>query len=129
MKKIAIPTSGNTIDDHFGHCQYYTIYTLGEDDAISSKEIMPSPGGCGCKSDIASVLKNMGVTTMIAGNMGEGALNKLNSAGLEVFRGFHGDTDSALNSFLEGEKGEDITCTNHGHGHNHGEGHSCNNHS
>ena len=25
MKKIAIPTREGMIDDHFGHCAYYTI--------------------------------------------------------------------------------------------------------
>lgn len=28
MKKIAIPTRENMVDDHFGHCAYYTIVTI-----------------------------------------------------------------------------------------------------
>ena len=29
-KKIAIPTREGMIDDHFGHCAYYTVFTLDE---------------------------------------------------------------------------------------------------
>lgn len=28
MKKIAIPTREGMVDDHFGHCAYYTVVTL-----------------------------------------------------------------------------------------------------
>lgn len=31
MMKIAIPTRDNVIDNHFGHCEYYTILTVGQD--------------------------------------------------------------------------------------------------
>ena len=31
MKKIAIPTRENMVDDHFGHFAYYTIVTINED--------------------------------------------------------------------------------------------------
>jgi len=122
MKKIAIPTNGNIVDGHFGHCQYYTIYTV-EDKSITRKEILPSPAGCGCKSDIASILAGMGVTVMLAGNMGEGAILNLSEAGLEVYRGFTGDTESVVKSFLEGNLGTDTVC-DHNHD-NQGEGHSC----
>ena len=44
----------------------------------------PSPQGCGCKSDIASKLQADGVTVMLAGNMGAGALAKLSACGIEV---------------------------------------------
>ena len=54
--KVAIPTRNNVVDDHFGHCEYYTIFTISEDKLIVCTEIQASPEGCGCKSNIASVL-------------------------------------------------------------------------
>jgi len=30
MKLIAIPTRDGMVDDHFGHCAYYTVVTLDE---------------------------------------------------------------------------------------------------
>lgn len=26
--KIALPSRHNNIDDHFGHCEYFTVYTV-----------------------------------------------------------------------------------------------------
>ena len=79
--KIAIPTKENVVDNHFGHCEYYTILTVGQDNQILSSETIPSPQGCGCKSNIAGELENMGVSVMLAGNMGQGALNVLTTVG------------------------------------------------
>ena len=53
--KIAIPTRDCRIDDHFGHCDHYTIYTI-ENKTIAAREELPSPQGCGCKSGIAADL-------------------------------------------------------------------------
>ena len=84
MKKIALPTRNGLIDDHFGHCEYYTILTVGQDNQILSSETIPSPQGCGCKSNIAGELENMGVSVMLAGNMGQGALNVLTTHHIKV---------------------------------------------
>ena len=89
--KIAIPTRGTTVDDHFGHCEFYTLFTVNEAKEIVDEETLPSPQGCGCKSNIASVLKEKGVTVMLAGSMGDGALNVLSNQGIQVLRGCKGD--------------------------------------
>lgn len=123
--KIAIPTNGNVVDGHFGHCQFYTIYTLNSDNSVEKKEILPSPAGCGCKSDIASILSQMGVSVLLAGNMGEGAVNKLSSAGLKTYRGYSGPIDNVVESYINGDLGNESLCNhNHDHGDN---GHTCSN--
>ena len=68
MKKIAIPTREGMVDDHFGHCAYYTVVTLDKQNQIVNLERLDSPEGCGCKSNIASVMQEMGITLMFAGN-------------------------------------------------------------
>ena len=73
MKLIAIPTRDGMVDDHFGHCAYYTVVTLDEQNQVVKQERLDSPEGCGCKSNIASVMQEMGITLMLAGNMGMGA--------------------------------------------------------
>ena len=73
--KIAVPTRDGQIDDHFGHCAYYTIFDI-EDNQIVSTSRLNSPEGCGCKSNIASEMEAMGISVMLAGNMGQGAKNK-----------------------------------------------------
>lgn len=57
--KICCPTKDGRIDDHFGHCAYYTIFTV-ENGQITAEETMASPEGCGCKSGIAPVLAEKG---------------------------------------------------------------------
>ena len=53
--KIALPTRDGRIDDHFGHCHHYTIYTIDAKQIVNTEEL-PSPEGCGCKSGIAADL-------------------------------------------------------------------------
>jgi len=121
--KVAVPTRGNNVDDHFGHCEAYTIFTVDANNKIEKTELLPSPQGCGCKSNIASVLKEMGITVMLAGNMGGGALNVLNRHGIEVYRGCSGDVRKLAESYLEGKISDSgLGCSHHEH---EGEEHQC----
>lgn len=121
--KVAVPTRGNAVDDHFGHCESYTVFTIDENKKIISSEIIPSPHGCGCKSNIAVILKEKGVNVMLAGNMGNGALNVLKSHGIEVFRGNKGDVHELTEAFLHGNVGDSGEgCKSHDH---QGEEHQC----
>jgi predicted Fe-Mo cluster-binding NifX family protein len=119
--KIAVPTKGTLIDDHFGHCESYTIFLVNEKKEIESTEILPSDSGCGCKSNIASVLQDKGVGILIAGSMGNGALNVLNTHGIKVLRGNSGEARVKVDEFLDGKLGDSgIACMHHGD-----EGHTC----
>jgi predicted Fe-Mo cluster-binding NifX family protein len=59
MKKLAIPTHEGMVDDHFGHCAYYTVVSLDEQNQVMNQERLDSPEGCGCKSNIATVRQEM----------------------------------------------------------------------
>ena len=84
MTKLAIPTREGRVDDHFGHCDHYSVFTIDDNKQVVSTERLDSPQGCGCKSNIASVMQQMGITMMLAGNMGMGAFNKLSAHGISV---------------------------------------------
>ena len=117
MMKIAIPTREGRVDDHFGHCDHYTIFAI-EDGAIVGSETLPSPQGCGCKSGIASVLAEMGVEVMLAGNMGQGAKNVLERNGIRVVRGCAGNVEVLIQTYLKGfvfDNGQ--ACDHHDCGH------------
>lgn len=117
--KIAVPTKNNSVDNHFGHCEYYTIFTIDEKNQIIEIEEMKSPQGCGCKSNVASILKNKGVTIMLAGNMGDGALQVLTKHNIQVFRGNNGDTKMLIENFLQGkivDSGKGCESHEHHHG-------------
>ena len=42
--KIAVPTREGVVDDHFGHCAYYTIFDI-VDGKIAGVSKMASPQG------------------------------------------------------------------------------------
>jgi predicted Fe-Mo cluster-binding NifX family protein len=119
MKKIAIPvTKSNQVDDHFGHCEFYGVYTISENNEIVDVQTIKSEQGCGCKSNIAEVLSGKGVTTMLAGGIGGGAINVLNYWGIQVIRGCSGNAVDIVKQFVEGkisDSGE--SCLNHEHHH------------
>ena len=111
--KIAVPTRDGMVDNHFGHCDHYTIFTIN-DGEIKMKEIRPSPQGCGCKSGIVLVLRQKGVQTMLAGNMGEGARNVLESHDIKVVRGCSGNIDELVRAYLAGEiRDNGEACSHH----------------
>ena len=37
MKKIALPTRNGNIDDHFGHCAFYTIITVNDNNEVAGR--------------------------------------------------------------------------------------------
>lgn len=121
--KIAVPTTNNNmVDSHFGHCEFFTVFTV-ENKNIVNSEIVKSPESCGCKSGIAAALSEMGVTVMLAGNMGQGAVNVLNYSSIEVYRGCDGDVTELVNKFIHGQVNDSgVTCAQHQH---HGETGQC----
>ena len=118
--KIAIPTRDGKVDDHFGHCEKFTIVSISEENKVINTEIFDPPIGCGCKSDLALTLNKMGVSIMLAGNMGMGAVQKISSAGIHVYRGCSGDVIRVTEAFLRNELSDSgETCTQHMHHHQH----------
>ncbi len=114
--KIAVPTRNNSVDEHFGHCEYYTIFSVDDNKNVVEKEVIESPQGCGCKSNIAGILQQKGVKLLLAGNMGAGAMSKLNAFGIDVLRGCAGDVQVVTEDYLKGElKDSGESCEHHHH--------------
>ena len=115
--KIALPSCQNRVDEHFGHCEYFTVFTVNEKNEIVSEEKVSAPANCGCKSNIAQTLAQMGVKMMLAGNMGQGAVNVLGSSGIDVMRGCTGDVREVAEHWLAGAlQDSGVACAAHEHG-------------
>lgn len=119
--KIALPSRGSQVDGHFGHCEYFTVFTTDDTHAILSEERVDPPAGCGCKSTIVSILAEMGVEVMLAGNMGGGAVDLITAHGIKVYRGCSGNVREVAEAFLAGKVsdsgagcGAHEGCGNHG---------------
>lgn len=110
--KIAFPTNdGENVEEHFGHCKKFAVYTVKENEIIS-KEYLDAP-----KHEpgvLPKFLGEQGATTIITGGMGQMAINLFKNQGIEVILGAVGKIENNLNEFLEGElysKGS--ACTHH----------------
>lgn len=99
--KIALPSREGRVDDHFGHCAYYTIFSVVAGSVVA-RSTMPSPEGCGCKSDIAARLEAEGVELMLAGDMGDGARRQLEMHHIRVIRGCKGEVETVVADYLAG---------------------------
>lgn len=121
--KIAVPTKDKMVDSHFGQCDHYTIFTIGEAKNITNIEKYNAPIGCGCKSDLAILLKAEGVETMLAGNMGQGAVTKVTDAGIQVIRGCKGNIETVVKQYLTGFILDSGVVCNHTHDNNNECGH------
>jgi predicted Fe-Mo cluster-binding NifX family protein len=99
--KIAVPSREGLVDEHFGHCKEFLVFRV-EGESLVAEASVPSPEGCGCKSGVASVLRGVGVTHLVAGNMGEGAVRVLGAQGIAVVRGATGPARAAAEAFAKG---------------------------
>ena len=123
--KIAVTYENGQIFQHFGHTEFFKIYTV-ENNMITNEEIIPTLGsGHGA---LAGFLKMNSVDTLICGGIGGGAINALNQVGIKLFGGVQGSADSAVLAMLSGNLSynPDVKCSHHEG--NHSEGHSCGEH-
>jgi predicted Fe-Mo cluster-binding NifX family protein len=117
--KIAVPANADgQIDNHFGHCESYKVFAISSESTISEVDEIKSSQGCGCKSNIAGVLAANGVSVLLAGGIGNGAINVLNKAGINVIRGCEGNITEIVKQYAAGriiDSGE--VCHHHDDGH------------
>jgi predicted Fe-Mo cluster-binding NifX family protein len=109
--KIAVPSSGRMICEHFGHCENFNLFEA-QDGRIVSEESVPNPGHK--PGFLPNFLADMGVTVVVAGGMGGGAVTIFEERGVEVVAGASGDARDAVEQFLRGElKSTGAVCHEH----------------
>lgn len=85
MKKIAIPIDENGIlDGHFGHCKFFAILSTEETQLVNEEKVVPPPHEPGL---LPKWLSERGVTDIIAGGMGQKAIQLFNQNGVNAFVG------------------------------------------
>ncbi len=128
--RIAVTYENGEIFQHFGRTENFKIYEVEENKVVSSEVISSNGSGHGA---LAGVLAEQNIDVLICGGIGGGALNALAQAGIEVCAGASGDTDKAVEDYLNGNLVDaGMTCNHHGEGHtcgHHDEGHTCGHHS
>jgi predicted Fe-Mo cluster-binding NifX family protein len=118
--KIAVPVRNeNLINEHFGKSGYFNVYSVEESKILAVKTI-PSFEGSGCRSGIAGILAEDGVTTVLVAGIGNGSLQKLKVSGIEVISGCAGSASENVELFLKGKLHDaGSSCNKHSDHHHH----------
>jgi predicted Fe-Mo cluster-binding NifX family protein len=83
-KRIAVPTENGRLCAHFGHCQSFSIFDV-EDHSISNEiSLVPPPHEPGI---LPAWIARQQVTDVIAGGMGQRAIQLFNGQRINVFVG------------------------------------------
>jgi ATP-binding protein involved in chromosome partitioning len=117
--KLAFPMSGGKLSGHFGHCEQFVIVSIHEGEVIKEELKSPPPHTPGA---YPKYLVSEGVDVVIAGGIGQSAVNILKKNGVDVLTGVEiRDLKSMINDYIEGKletSGE--SCNHHDH-HDHHE--------
>lgn len=113
--KIALATKDKSLDCHFGHCEYFTVYHVDMNEKkIIKEDKIEAPSGCGCSSNIASVLKDHNINVLLTNNLGGKILKRLEENDIEVVLGCTGHVHEASTDWMQGKiKKNPFVCFDH----------------
>ena len=99
MTKIAVPVDETGIlDAHFGHCKYFQFFSIEDKKIIAEEKIVPPPHEPGI---LPPWVAKQGATDVIAGGMGQRAIQLFNQNNVNVFVGApKKDAQELVNEFL-----------------------------
>ena len=101
MKKIAIPIANNKLSSHFGHCEHFFFIEVNNNNEITNEEILIPPEHQ--PGTYPNWLAENGITDVIAGGLGQRAIDILNEKGVNVFVGAGVDEPMSIaKNFLNG---------------------------
>ena len=96
--KIAIPTAEGRLFPHFGKAPQVTLFDV-EDKKVNNKEVLDAPEHA--HGAMPRFLQSLGVTDVVCGGLGTGAVNLLNEMGIAIHGGAPAeDVDKILSEFL-----------------------------
>lgn len=116
VMRVAATYEDGEVFQHFGRTQQFKVYDVEDGKVVSSQ--VQGTGGKG-HGELVGVLRSLGVSALICGGLGGGAMQGLEASGIRVVPGCSGDADAAVQAFLEGrlEGPAGPTCDHHGEGH------------
>ena len=116
--KIAVASEGKFVSGHFGHCEGFTVYEVGENKVLKN-DFIQNPGHR--PGFLPDYLKGLGVNVVIAGGMGETAQQLFAQNNIDVIVGAEGYSDDVIQQYLKNElKSTGSICREHQHeGHCH----------
>ncbi len=99
-KRVAIPLENGILCSHFGHCQQFAIVDVENNKIVSTDLVTPPPHEPGL---LPKWLGERGVTNIIAGGIGERAINLFKGQNIEVLAGAApADNETLVNNWING---------------------------
>lgn len=114
--RICCPCSGEEMVMKFCHAEYFKIYDVDMEEVkiLAKSEILNNSEN---HEEVALMLKDLGVDTVVCALIGEHGVSTLNKVGIEVFAGVKGDLDSIIQAFIGNEIQLLHNTPTHTHGH------------
>ena len=114
--RIAIPYYMDKIFQHFGHAPQFKVYEVENHQVLMEMVVEVEQQG---HDAVAALLRSMDVRVVICGNIGQGAMQALQDAGILFYAGVVGDADDAITALIQGGLKYDpnVKCTAHADGH------------
>ena len=98
--KLAIPYDNGQVFQHFGKTEAFKIYDI-VDGKVGPSMVMSTNGqGHGA---LAGLLRGLGISAVICGGIGPGAIEALQSLDITPIPGITGDVDQAAQDFVDGK--------------------------
>jgi predicted Fe-Mo cluster-binding NifX family protein len=82
--KFAIPLANGKLTAHFGHCREFALIKVAENEIIDKQIVLPPPHEPGV---LPNWLHELGADVIIAGGMGQRAVNLFVEKGIKVITG------------------------------------------
>jgi predicted Fe-Mo cluster-binding NifX family protein len=120
MKKIVLTANDNlglngNMAMHFGHCPYYVVAHVHEDNRVEKAEVQDNPYLNGHQpGQIPQFIKSLGADVVIAGGMGANAIDWFKKLDIEVVTGVQKSVGATLDAYLAGNMAGASGC-NHEH--------------
>ena len=97
--RIAISTDGESVSAHFGRCPAFSIVDI-EDGKISNRETINNPGHH--PGFLPQFLHEKGVQCIVAGGMGQNAVQLFTQNNIETVVGVSGTIDEVIEKIADG---------------------------
>ena len=118
-KVIAIPMENGALCAHFGHCQQFAIVTVENSKIVDVKELTPPEHIPGL---YPRWVAQLGATDVIAGGMGQKAIELFNQQNINVFIGAPMvDAKKLVTDYIDNKLVLSANYCNHDGNHDHGQ--------
>ena len=110
--KLAVPYEDGQVFQHFGKTKQFKIYDVAQGKVGFSMVVSAAGGGHGA---LAGFLRMLGISVVLCGGIGPGAVQTLHSLDIPPIAGVSGEADQAVQDFVDGKLAEntEALCNHH----------------